>query len=291
MARTVEFGTPVIDALRLCYVAEPSLLKELGSLNLNSCRTIDNYLLYRVPGDRFEFFFIVCLDSNGSRTELGTLKYGRYGATGSNFVYYQIRNEVLYDRSLFNRALLLPDLLGLFFNNFTAVDIAMDFQKNVSSIIKRMMRNEKITTIINGKAMKDRKELINGVTFDYSSSLSRLHCPTITLRQAKAARNKTKGVTVQSYDKKAEIEAASGKQYILDQYGHPRFLFRLEVRLSYQDLQDYFKRIGQPQNVEALLDPNLLADMYYSNLSSVLRFTKGRKPLPWKEVLERCGRI
>lgn len=219
------------------------------------------------------------------------MKFGRYGATGSNYVYYQIRNEILYDLSLFDRALLLPDLLGLYFNNFTAVDIAMDFKKNVSAIIKRMMRNDKITTILNGRAIKDRKELIKSVTFDYSSSLSRLHCPTITLRQAKAARNKIKGVTVQSYDKKAEIETASGKQYILDRYGHPRFLFRLEVRLGYQDLKDYFKRIGQPQTIAALFDPNLLADMFYFNLSAVLRFTKGRKTLPWKGVLERNGKI
>ena len=68
---------------------------------------------------------------------------------------------------------------------------------------------------------------------------SRLHCPTITIKQAKAAKNKTKGVMVQSYDKKAEIETTSGKQYILDMYGHLRFLFRLEVRLSYRDLQEY----------------------------------------------------
>ena len=291
MARTVDFGTPVIDALRLCYVAEPSLLQELGCLYLNSCRTIDNYIVYRVPGDRFEFFFIVCHEENGSRVELGTLKFGRYGAAGSNYVYYQIKNECLYDQQVFNHALCFPELLGLCFNNFTALDIAMDFQKNVSAIIKRMMRNERITTILNCRAIKDRKELIKGVTFDYSSSLSRLHCPTITLRQAKAARNKTKGITVQSYDKKAEIETTSGKQYILDRYGRPRFLFRLEVRLSYRDLQDYFRRIGRPQTVEALFDPVLLADMFYYNLSSVLRFSKGRKPLPWKEVLERNGRI
>ena len=44
---------------------------------------------------------------------------------------------------------------------------------------------------------------------------------------------------VQSYDKKAEIETTSGKQYILDMYGRLRFLFRLEIRLSYRDLQEY----------------------------------------------------
>lgn len=192
---------------------------------------------------------------------------------------------------MLNQALHLPDLLGLYFNNFTAIDIALDHKKNLGAIIKRLMRNEKVTTILNGRAIKDRRQLIKGVTFDYSSSLSRLHCPTITIRQAKAVRNKSKGITVQSYDKKAEIEAESGKNYILNQYGNPQHLFRLEVRLSYQNLQNYFRRLGQPQTLNALFDPNILADMFYTNLSSVLRFTKGRKPLLWPEILACAGRI
>lgn len=291
MAKTIEFGTPVLDELRLCYLAEPSLLQDLSHLNARTSRKIAEYILFRVDGDRFEFFFIVYLDVNGLRTELGSIKFGRYGAAESPYVYYKIQNEVLYDRQLLDQALHFPDLLGLYFNNFTAIDIAMDHKKNYSTIIRRMMRNEKVTTILNGRAIKDRKQLIKGVTFDYSSSLSRLHCPTITIRQAKAARNKSKGITVQSYDKKAEIDAESGKNYIMNQYGNPQHLFRLEVRLGYQNLQNYFRRLGQPQTLEALFDPKILADMFYDNLSSVLRFTNGRKLLSWLEILACNGRI
>ena len=291
MAKTIEFGTPVLDELRLCYLAEPSLLQDLSHLNARTSRKIAEYILFRVDGDRFEFFFIVYLDVNGLRTELGSIKFGRYGAAESPYVYYKIQNEVLYDRQLLDQALHFPDLLGLYFNNFTAIDIAMDHKKNYSTIIRRMMRNEKVTTILNGRAIKDRKQLIKGITFDYSSSLSQLHCPTITIRQAKAVRNKSKGITVQSYDKKAEIEAESNKNYILNQYGNPQHLFRLEVRLSYQNIQNYFRRLGQPQTLEALFDPDLLADMFYTNLSSVLRFTNGRKLLSWLEILACNGRI
>ena len=252
---------------------------------------IEDYCLFRADGDRFEFFFIVYLMLNESRVELGSLKFGRYGTSGDQHVYYKIQNAVLYDRELLESALSFPELLGLYFNNFTAIDIAMDHKKNYSAIIKRMMRNDRITTILNSRAIKNRKELIKGVTFDYSSSLSRLHCPTITIRQAKAARNKTKGITVQSYDKRAEIEAASDKQYILNSYGNPPHLFRLEVRLHYQTIKDYFRKLGQPQTVEALFDPALLEDLFYSAISSVLRFTKGRKPLRWQEIISSNGRI
>lgn len=217
----IKFGTPVIDALRLCYVAEPSLLQDLSSLNVKSNRKFGDFTLTRVAADRFEFFFIISFDTEGAQTELGSLKYGRYDAADSLYVYYQVQNEILYDRELLDQALCFPDLLGLYFNNFTAIDIALDHKKNFSAIIKRMMRNEKITTILNGKAIKDRKELKKGLDFNFSSSLSRLHCQTITLKQAKAARNKSKGITIQSYDKKAEIETQSGKDYILNQYGNP----------------------------------------------------------------------
>ena len=287
----IKFGTPVIDALRLCYVAEPSLLQDLSSLNVKSSWKFGDFTLTRITADRFEFFFIIYLNAEESGKEIGSLKFGRYGAADSLYVYYQVQNGILYDRELLDQALRFPDLLGLYFNNYTAIDIALDHKKNFSAIIKRMMRNEKITTILNGKAIKDRKELIKGVSFDYASSLSRLHCPTITIKQAKATRNKSKGITIQSYDKKAEIETQSGKDYILNQYGNPQHLFRLEVRLSYANLKGYFSRLGQSQTIAALFDTDVLADLFFSSLASVLRFSRGRKPLAWQDILECNGRL
>ena len=154
-----------------------------------------------------------------------------------------------------------------------------------------MMRNEKITTILNGRAIKDRRTIIKGITFDYSSSLSRLHCPTITIKQAKAARNKTKGIIVQSYDKKAEIETRSNKGYILNRYDNPRYLYRLEVRLNYQELRDYFRKAGKPQSVDILFNPNFLSNLFFYHLGAVLRFTRGRKPLAWLDIIQCGGRV
>lgn len=291
MVIMIKFGTPVIDALRLCYVAEPSLLQDLSRLNIKSSWKIGDFTLNRIAPDRFEFYYIIFLDAEGARKELGSLKFGRYGAAESLYVYYQVQNEILYDRELLDHALRFPDLLGLYFNNYTAIDIALDQKKNFSAIIKRMMRNEKITTILNGKAVKDRKQLIKGISFDYASSLSRLHCPTITIKQAKAARNKSKGITIQSYDKKAEIEMQSGKDYILNQYGNPRHLFRLEVRLSYANLKGYFSKLGQPQTIASLFDTAVMEDLFFFSLSSVLRFSLGRKPLAWQDILKCNGRL
>lgn len=286
-----KIGTPIIDELRLCYVAEPSLLEELSAVEVGSSITVSQFVMYRVGGDRFQFQFVVCEGDIDDRVEVAYLKYGRYGAAECPYVFYRPSNQVLYEEAWLKEVLSIPEMIGMQFNNFTAIDVAIDYNKNLSSIIKRMMRCDQIKTIINGKVWKDRKKIIPGVTFDYSTSLSRLHCPTITLRQAKAVRNKEKGVTVQCYDKKAEVELASGKEYIMDYYDNPRFLFRLEVRLHYQELQDYCRKEGVAQCVGCIFDPAFLAGVFYYHLGSVLRFTLGRKKLDWRDIIEHNGRV
>ena len=286
-----RLGTPVIDELRLCYTAEPLLLEELSSVEVGGSIAIAPFVLFRVGGDRFEYLFTVCIGDIESMEEIAILKYGRYGAVSTQYVFFRVSNHVLYDEDKLRMTLSLPEMMGMYFNNFTALDIAVDYKKNISSIIKKMMRNDRIKTIFNGKQLKDRRRIIPGVTFDYSTSLSKLYCPTITLRQAKAIKNKEKGVSVQSYDKLAEIRASSGKDYILNYYDNPPRLYRLEVRLHYQELQDYSRRMGTPQSVAMVFDPAYLESAFYYHLSSVLRFTVGRLKISWQEMIASNGRV
>lgn len=291
MSRNERLGIPVIDELRICYVADPLLLVDLASVEVGGHQEFPPFSLYRRGGDKFEFMFSLCLGEPGDLEEVGLFKFGRYGAGESPYCYFKVANHVLYDQEELRIVLSFPDMLGLDFNNFTAIDIAIDHRKNVSAIIKRLMRNETIKTILNGRQIKNRYTVIPGVTFDYSTSLKRLQCPTITIKQAKAVRNKDKGITVQAYDKKTEVEASSGKQYILDYYDHPRYLFRLEVRLHYQELQDYCKMINAVQCVDMIYKPDFLRDLYYYHLSAVVRFSKGRKKLAWPDLIDCNGKV
>ena len=223
--------------------------------------------------------------------EVGIFKFGRYGAGASNYCYLKINNHVLYQPDLLKTALTFPDLVGLAFNNFTAIDIAIDYSKSISAIIKRMLRNKTVDTILNGKRVLGRKINLPGISIDYSTSLDRLRSPTITIRQVKAIKNKSKGTTVQSYDKRAEIETSSGKQYILDFYGQPRYLYRLEVRLNYQEIRDYCETRHITQDIKLIFDPAFLSAIYDYHLSAVLRFTKHRKKLQWPEIIKCNGRV
>lgn len=260
------------------------MLADLAKIEIGKSWEFAPFTLFRQGSDTYDFLFAICIGDLGNRQQIGLLKFGRYGAKDAPYTYYKVSNEALYSPDIFRLALSLPEMLGMVFNNLTAIDIAIDYRKNTSAIIKRMMRNEEVTTILNGRALKDRAKIIPGITVDYSTSLKRLHCPTITMRQAKAIHNKEKGITVQSYDKKAEVEASSGKEYILDYYGRPRFLFRLEVRLHYQELKDFCSKIGMVQSIEMVFDPAFLDAAFYYHLATVLRFTKGRRKLDWRDI-------
>jgi hypothetical protein len=154
-----------------------------------------------------------------------------------------------------------------------------------------MFRDKTITTIINGKAIKDRKQLLKGCDIDYSTSLDRLKYPTITIKQKKAITNKQNGITIQAYDKKAEIEQSSDKRYILDFYGQPKRFYRFEVRLHYQELKDYFSKASIEPVIDTMSNQELLLDMFFYHLAAVLRFTKGRKKLDWPTLINCNGKV
>ena len=292
MTNNVHIGNPVIDELRLCYIGEPQLLDELTKVEVGCYVYFGDFFLIRGTSDRYEFYYSVYGEVEANVIELGEIKFGRYGSyPDSRYVYYRINNPCLYSKELLKFALDFPIAIGLFLNNITSLDIAIDYQKNVSSIIKRMLRDERITTILNGKVIKERTKTIPEIMIDYSTSLNRLKCPTITIKQAKATKNKRRGVSIQSYDKKAEIVNSSNKKYILDYYGSPRYLFRLEVRLQYQELKDYLKSAAIALSEEIFFDQELLRKMYYYHLSSVLRFRKGRNVISWDEMIECAGKV
>lgn len=278
-----------IDELKVCYTAEAGSLNELMSMEIGSYLELHGYRFHRIVSDRFRYFFEVWKDNE----QVAQLKHGLYTDLSDPklYIYFKISNHVLYKPEQLKRTMELPDKLGFVFNNYTAIDLAIDSKTNFTSLIKRMIRDKAITTIINGKAIKDRKQVLQGVSFQYSTSLDRLKYASITIKQKKAISNKQHGITIQAYDKKAEVEQNSDKRYILDFYGQPKRLYRLEVRLHYQELKDYFSKVNAEPIYGTMTNQELLQDMFYYHLAAVLRFTKGRKKLDWPTLIKCSGRI
>lgn len=278
-----------IDELKICYTTEADNLNDLMSIEIGSFIDLFGYRFYRSVSDRFRFFFEVWENDE----QVAQLKHGLYTdlSDPKQYIYFKISNHVLYKPEQLKRTLELPDKMGFVFNNYTAIDLAIDSKTNFTSLIKRMIRDKAITTIINGKAIKDRKQVLQGVSFQYSTSLERLKHASVTIKQKKAISNKKNGIVVQAYDKKAEVEQNSDKRYILDFYGQPKRLYRLEVRLHYQELKDYFSKVNGEPIFETMTNQELLQDMFFYHLSAVLRFTQNRKKLDWPTLIKCNGRV
>lgn len=275
-----KLGTTIIDELRLCYIAEPSLLNDLSSVPLGERIDFADFSMVRILGQHFRYLFKVFI----GKKQVGNFYYGQYGVVDSCYAWFKFENQVLYDGELFRTTLDIPYKLKLTFNNITAIDLTKDFKKNIVNVIRRLYKDERITTIVNGKAVKNRKQIIPEFHIDYSVSLERLRNPTFYAKQKKAAHDKTKGVCVSCYNKRAEIENTS-KQYILDFYGCPKCLHRLEVHLNAEEIRRYCSMKKIPQTIDLIFDQDSITDMFFYYLSSVVRFTKGRIKLDWRDIL------
>lgn len=279
-------GKPVLDELRMCYIAPASTLEYLSSTCIGEQVYIEGFILYRTHSDRFEYQFIVGFIEDEVFIEIGIVKFGRYGdIEAKGYIFYKVENNALYNDNLFRKALEVPNSLKLVFNNFSAIDIAIDFSINVSALIKRMIRDKDVRTLVNGKLVDDRNKTIRNITFTYSTTLNKLKVPTITIKQAAALKNKMEGITIQSYDKAAEITDSSGKEYILEYYGYPKRLHRLEVRANRKSIQRYCMLEQITPSIELITDENFLWNLYEHHLSSVLRFKKGRRDIKWGDLL------
>ena len=280
MRKCKRLGQTIIDELRLCYIAEPAFLTSLSVLNFGERLELGQYTIVRIIAQHFEYYFN--LIDNGHI--VGYVYFGRYGDI-SNYLWLKVDNRMLYnDDGLRHLILDIQSILPITFNNITKIDLAKDFKKNVCYAINRYIRNKNIKTIVNGKVLKDRKAIVKGLKYIYDSSLDRVLHPTICLCQAKAEHNKSKGIAIQGYNKMEEI-SSSGKEYILDYYGNPPTLHRLEVRLNSGEITDYYKIIKRCQCTADIFDRDFLTNMYDYHLGSVLRFTQGRTPIPWSDIL------
>lgn len=277
-----RFGTTIIDELRLCFTAEPSFLQSMSLITIGERISFDKFSMVRIVGQHFRYLFKVFDDKNN---QVGSLYFGQYGDTDTCYVWFKVQNSVLYSIEQLKAILTIPDILNLKFNNITALDLAKDFKKNIVNVIRRLYKDERITTIVNGRAIKDRKKIIPELHIDYAVSLDLLKNPTFYAKQKKALHDKTKGVCVSCYNKREEIETTSHKQYILDFYGNPKSLHRIEVHLNSDEIRTYCRMMRTVQSSDLIFDQAFITDMFFYHLASVVRFTQGRKKREWKDLL------
>ena len=276
-----RLGKTIIDALTLCYVAEGKVLDHLREVKHQY--SIDTFTLNRTSGKHHKEHFDIYLH----KKKVATIYFDRFGSAGDeSYVWLRIENHVLYNKQLLIQTLMLPELLDIYFNNITYIELARDFTYNITQKIRSLMRNPELKTIINGKQKKDREEAIDGIIRTCKISLNKDLPKSLCIKQAKAEKNKYDGITMDSYNKMDEITSKSHKQYILDYYGYPKKLHRLELRLNNPDIKKISKAIGLSVTDDTIFNQDALDQIYLQALQSLLRFTDRRKKLDWQMLFD-----
>lgn len=276
--------TTIIDCLVICFVATPGLLVSLREIRKHY--RIEDFFLMRAEGRFHRHYFNI---QNQYGKELGNLYFDRYASAGNElYLWVKVENSVLYDGSFLEMINQLSGLLGLDYHGITSLDLARDFSYDIASRIRSLMRREDLAVIINGKEVRDRNTMLKGIVRSCGMSLAKDGKKGLTIKQAKAAKNKHRGITLDCYDKAAEINN-SGKWYIRDFYGNRKRLHRLELRMNCEQIRRAFDSTWLTPSLEYLENQKALDYLFIYALKSVLRFRKGRTVQQWEDLFKmRC---
>ena len=285
-----------IDALTICYeVVHPYYYEQLSNLDYGECLDMYEFRLYRTDGRYFDNVYAIRLWNGTRDIEWGYLKFNlargdkdsNTHTNGKRKVWMSLNNETLYTDD-FHFLTYIEQRLGLEFHNVTSLDLCLDTPFSISPLIKAYLHKKDVTTILNGKRIIDRDEDRAEISYTTSGSLNKQDkYKTVNIKQRNAIKDKTKGVTVQTYDKAAEISNASDKQYILEHYGNPNRLYRTEVHLNAEDVKTYVERRSIEYTPLLLTDEATLEDMFFHFLGSVIRFQCGTSDTSWGHILGR----
>lgn len=286
----------IVDALTICCeVVNDCYVEELYRLKSGEFLDVDEYRLFRVQGRYYDYTFNIIFDDENGRHLFGRIKSGINNSiedcnvfdNGHRKVWLSVENRQLYTS---NYRHILNDVicrLGLSFHNVTTLDLCYDISKfNVGRKIKNLIRNKTLVVILNGKACRDRDVDRPEISYTSSGSLNRDKYNTVNVKQKKAIKDKSGGVTVCCYDKRAEIQNSSGKEYILDYYDNPKKLYRTEVHLNNEQIKKYMSDCGIGRDFN-MMTHDMLETMFFHFLNNVIRFRSGRKPILWEDILRR----
>lgn len=285
-----------IDALTLCYEVEhPYYYEQLSSLSFGESLDMVEFRLFRIDGRYFDNVYVIRLWNGTRDIEWGYLKFNlargdeqsNTHTNGRRKVWMSLNNETLYNED-FHFFTFIEQRLGFVFHNITSLDLCLDTPFAISPLVKAYAHNKNITTILNGKCVKDRDEDRPELTYTTSGSLNKqTKYLTVNIKQRNAIKDKSKGITVLTYDKVAEISNASDKKYILGHYGNPQRLYRTEVHLNAEDIKNYVERRDIQNTPLILFDEATLEGMFFHYLGSVIRFQSRNKDVSWEHLLGR----
>ena len=285
-----------IDALTLCYEVENTYYyNQLRQLDFGASIDLNEFQLTRTSGRYYDNIYNINAWNGDKTITFGQLKFSiangneesNTHTNGLRKIWLSLNNETLYTQD-FHFLTYIEQKLGLEFHNVTSLDLCLDTPFAISPLVKAYAHSQDITTILNGKRITDRDEDRPELTYTTSGSLNKQgKYLSVNIKQRNAIKDKSKGITILTYDKAAEICNASDKQYILEHYGNPKRLYRTEVHLNAEDIKAYIERRGIQYTPLILIDEATLEDMFLHFLGSVIRFQSRKVDVSWEHLLGR----
>ena len=287
----------MIDALTVCFEVENHYhFDRISSLDFGETYDLYEFQLVRIEGRYYDNVYTITYMDDDTEIEFGQLKFNiSRGSESDNLhengnlkLWISLNNQTLYTKDQYNLGFIATKL-GLEPHNITTLDLCKDTPFNVGKSVRKLIKDKTVTTILNGKRIKDRDEDRPEITYITSGSLKKTDkYMTVNVKQKNAIKDKNRGVTVTTYDKVAEVQNSSGKDYILNYYGNPQKLYRTEVHLNNQEVKDYLDSRGLFFNYY-MIDEAMLEDMFYHHLNSVIRFEYNKEKILWEHLLGRVA--
>ncbi len=288
-----------LDTCKLCFGAiDFKIIQPLTEIGLNTDIALcdftegnNSYYFHRI--DNPQFRYVYQLHNVDSDKSLCLLKFGLHDddatknthCNGQNKIWLEPNNWLLYTSDVLSVVTDIAEALRLEFHNFTAIDIAMDMSMDVAHCLKRLIRCKKLTTLINGKVIRDRKEDRPELRSMYGGNMDRDKYLTYYIKSKKAIKDKSKGAELKCYNKQKEIEQSSHKKYISELYGNAKHIHRMEIHLNNEQLKSYFKSKNKDMTLYLLQSQQQLEQLFYTYLGRLIRFKIGKRCIEWEDIL------
>lgn len=267
----MDSGKIVIDKLKLCYKRDnDSRFWQMMAEQPEHIQVGDFDLVRRQADGTYESIYGIAY----AQHELGTLLFDRFSDKEKKFCWLSIKNHVFYS-DVMSIAMLneFQDAMELErINNITQLELACDLPFNPVPRIKKLLKREDVSVVRCGTKIEDKKQVIDGLFFLHPTSGLKELAPTMYFSD----NDKRKSFVV--YDKNKEIQR-SNKTYIAEYYGKPKQLYRMEIRLTSDELFRYFKKNDITPSVDLLVDQSFLKTMYDEFLFRLLHFSYKRKSI------------
>ena len=267
----------VIDKLKLCYRRDNEsqfwqmMAEQPDHLNIGDFDLVRG----QVDGTYDGIYGVAY-----AQHEFGILLFDRYSDKEKRYCWLSIRNQVFYSDTM-SIAMLnkFQDAVGFEgINNITQLELACDLSFNPVPRIKKLLKMEGVSVVRCGTKIEDKKQVIDGLFFLHPTNRLKELAPTLYFSDS----DKRKSFVV--YDKMKEIHR-SDKTYIADYYGKPKRLYRMEIRLTSDELFRYFKKNDISPSVDLLVDQSFLKSMYDEFLFRLLHFSYKRKSIGLMEAV------